>query len=104
MQPAEWRTVEGMIISAAADPVEIQTAAGEVIPFEGRPLSFALEQRFSLKVGDVEILGGYDEAGEFKLGQVTNLGSGKSIRLRDTSGRPHLGRRWSEGLGCIGTT
>ena len=39
------------MVSVADDLVEIKTAAGEVIPFEGRPLSFALEQGFSLEGG-----------------------------------------------------
>ena len=32
VQPAEWRTVEGIVVSVAPDLVEIQTAAGEIIP------------------------------------------------------------------------
>lgn len=88
VQPAEWLTIQGTVISVAEDLVEIRAAAGEVIPFEGRPLSYALEQGFSLKVGDAVALDGFDEDGEFKLGQVTNLGDGASITLRDASGRP----------------
>ena len=84
----EWLTVKGTVVSVADDLVEIKSAAGEVIPFEGRPLSFAQEQGFSLKVGDAVELAGFDENGEFKLGQVTSLGSRTSITLRDASGRP----------------
>ena len=51
VQPTEWLTIQGNVVSVADDLVEIKTAAGEVIPFEGRPLSYALEQGFSLKVG-----------------------------------------------------
>ena len=95
VQPAEWRTVEGTVVSVAADLVEIRTAAGEVIPFEGRPLSYALEQGFGLKVGDAVALDGFDEDGEFKLGRVTS--SGASIVLRDADGRPAWAGRGRQG-------
>lgn len=85
---ADWLVVPGTVSSAADNLVEIETAAGEVIPFEGQPLSFARGQGFSLKVGDKVTLAGYDENGEFKIGKITNLNSGMSITLRDTSGRP----------------
>jgi hypothetical protein len=91
----EWLTMQGEVVSAADDLVEIKAATGEVIPFDGRPLSFAREQGFSLKVGDAVKLDGFDENGEFKIGQVTSLGSGASITLRDASGRPGwAGRGW----------
>ena len=95
VQPAEWRTVEGIVVSVAPDLVEIQTAAGEIIPFEGRPLSYALEQGFGAQVGDAVALDGFDEDGEFKLGRVTS--NGAAIMLRDADGRPGWsgrGRQW----------
>lgn len=88
VQPDEWRTVQGTVMSATDDLVEIRTEAGEVIPFEGQPLRFAIGQGFALQVGDAVTLSGFDEEGEFKLSQVTSLGSGASITLRDASGRP----------------
>ena len=97
VQPDEWRSLQGTVVSVADDLVEIQTTAGEVIPFEGRPLSYALEHGFSLKVGDAVTLAGFDEDGEFKLGQVTSLGNGASITLRDTSGRPGWAGRGRQG-------
>ncbi len=95
VQTDEWRTVQGTVMSAADDLVEIRTAAGEVIPFEGRPLSFALAQGFSLKVGDPVALAGFDEDGEFKIGKVTS--SGASIILRDANGRPGWAGRGQRG-------
>ena len=97
VQPAEWLTIQGNVASVADDLVEINTAAGEVIPFEGRPLSYALEQGFSLEIKDGVTLEGFDEDGEFKIGKVTNLSRGLRITLRDASGRPG----WS-GRGRIG--
>jgi len=95
VQPDEWRTIEGTVVSVASDLVEIETAAGEIIPFEGRPLSFALEQGFRLQLGDAVAVDGFDEDGEFKIGKVTNLDSEASVTLRDASGRPGWsGRGW----------
>jgi hypothetical protein len=93
----DWLAMRGKVVSVADDLVEIQTNAGEVIPFEGRPLSFAAEQGFSLKVGDSVTLDGYRENGEFKIGKVTNLNSGVSIALRDVSGRPGWAGRGRQG-------
>lgn len=97
VQPDEWRIVQGTVISVADDLIEIRTTAGDVIPFEGRPLSFALEQGFGLKVGEAVALSGFDENGEFKLSKVTSLGSGASITLRDASGRPGWAGRGQRG-------
>ena len=95
VQPDAWRTLQGTVVSVADDLVEIRTAAGEVIPFEGRPLSFVLEQGFSLEVGDAVALAGFDEDGEFKISQVTS--NGASITLRDASGRPGWAGRGQRG-------
>jgi len=95
VQPAEWLTIQGNVISVADDVVEIRTTVGEVISFEGRPLSFALEQGFSLEVGDAVALAGFDEDGEFKIGKVTS--NGASITLRDASGRPGWAGRGRRG-------
>jgi hypothetical protein len=93
----DWLAMTGKVVSVADDLVEIETGAGEVIPFEGRPLSFAAEQGFGLKLGDSVTVSGYEENGEFKLGKVTNLNSGVSIALRDASGRPGWAGRGRQG-------
>ena len=66
------------------------------IPSQGRPLSYALEQGFASTIGDAVLLHGFDEDGEFKLGQVDNLTAGASVILRDASGRPG----WAGRGGC----
>ena len=76
------------MISVASDLVEIETAGGAVIPFEGQPLSYALSQGLILKLGDAVTVSGYEENDDFKIGQVTNLSTGASVTLRDASGRP----------------
>jgi len=86
--PQSWLTVTGTVISVASDLVEIETTDGAVLPFEGQPLSYALSQGLILKPGDAVAVSGYEESGEFKIGQVTALGSGASVALRDATGRP----------------
>lgn len=85
---AGWQTVTGTVISVASDLVEIETPDGAVITFEGQPLNYALSQGLILKLDDAVALSGFDEDGEFKIGQVTNLDTGASVALRDASGRP----------------
>lgn len=97
VEPTEWFTIEGVVVSATDDLVEIKTAAGEIIPFEGQPLRYALAQGFTVQAGDAVRLHGFDEAGEFKIGQVTNLSGGATITLRDTSGRPGWSGRGRRG-------
>ena len=86
--PPNWQTATGTVISVASDLVEIETAGGAVIPFEGQPLSYALSQGLILKLGDTVAVSGYEENEEFKIGQVTNLDTGANVMLRDASGRP----------------
>ena len=88
VQPEEWLTLQGTVSSVADDLVEVRTAGGELVPLEGRPLSFAQEQGFSPEEGDEVTLAGFDEDGEFKIGKVTSPSDGVAIMLRDASGRP----------------
>jgi hypothetical protein len=94
---ADWMVVSGTVTSVADDLVEIQTAAGAVIPFEGRPLSFAAEQGFTLEVGEAVTLSGFDENGEFMIGKVTNLHADATVVLRDVNGQPGWAGRGRRG-------
>ena len=93
----DWQVVSGTVTSVADDLVEIQTVAGTVIPFEGRPLSFAAEQGFALAVGDAVTLSGFEENGAFTIGKVTKLSDNSSVTLRDANGRPGWAGRGRQG-------
>lgn len=93
----DWQVISGTVTSVADDLVEIQTVAGAVIPFEGRPLSFAAEQGFALAVGDAVTLSGFEENGAFTIGKVTKLSDNSSVVLRDASGRPGWAGRGRQG-------
>ncbi|MCX6028077.1 MAG: hypothetical protein NT169_02090 [Chloroflexi bacterium] len=97
VQPAEWITLQGAVVSATDDLVEIQTAAGEIIPLEGQPLRFAVQQGTAFSVGDQVEVAGFDEDGEFKIGWVSNLTGGVSVELRDANGRPGWSGRGRQG-------
>jgi RNase P/RNase MRP subunit p29 len=92
----DWLTVTGTVVSATADLVEIETGAGEVIPLEGRPLSFALEQGFTPHEGDEVTLSGFEENGAFTIGKVS-INGGAAVVLRDVSGRPGWAGRGRRG-------
>jgi hypothetical protein len=62
--PQGWLTATGTVVSVASDLVEIETAGGAVIPFEGQPLSYALSQGLILKLGDAVAVSGYEENDE----------------------------------------
>ncbi len=96
-QPQEWMTLKGVVVSATADLIEIETESGAVIPFEGQPLRFALQQGFAARAGDAVSVSGFEENGEFKIGVVTNLTTGKSVTLRDVAGRPGWAGRGRRG-------
>lgn len=96
-QPDEWMNLQGEVISAADDLIEIRAADGTVIPFEGQPLRYALAQGLQLQVGDRVELAGFYEDGEFKIGKVTDLNDQMSITLRDTGGRPGWSGRGRRG-------
>ena len=93
----DWLVVSGTVTSVADDLVEIKTDADAVIPLQGRPLSFAAEQGFTLKVGDPVTLSGFEENGAFTVGKVTNLSDNSSVVLRDANGHPGWAGRGRRG-------
>jgi hypothetical protein len=82
----EWVTVEGTVVEAAE--FAIQTAAGETLQIGLGPSHYREGQGFFLNAGDQVRVSGYWEDGEFKAGEIENLGTGLSITLRDAYGRP----------------
>jgi len=87
-QVDEWLALEGAVVSVDEEALLVQAATGDELLVEGRPWSFALEQGFTARLGDRVTLMAFDEDGELKVGQIANISSGRSIQLRDESGRP----------------
>ncbi|MEJ2736313.1 MAG: hypothetical protein P8189_22555 [Anaerolineae bacterium] len=84
----EWLTLTGTVVSVDSYALTVETTDGREIAMLGRPWLFARESGAVLQVGDQVQLLGFDEAGEFEVGQIANLTTGNSVVLRDESGRP----------------
>jgi len=82
----EWETLHGIVTVADAD-VTLNTASGDVVIGMG-PAHYREEAGFTVNVGDEITVSGYLEDDEFKAGTVENHATGKTIVLRDETGRP----------------
>ncbi|MFN2290619.1 MAG: hypothetical protein ACK2UC_05450 [Anaerolineae bacterium] len=87
-QVDEWVTLSGSIQAVNADEMIVLTRDGQEIVVDGRAWRFAQEQGFTAQVMHSISLTGFYEDGDFEVGQIDDLSTGKSVSLRDTSGRP----------------
>jgi len=82
----EWQTLEGKVTAVDID-MTMETADGTVLVGLGQ--SWYREQAgFTLLVGDEVVVTGFYEDGEFKAGTIENQTTGKTLVLRDETGRP----------------
>jgi hypothetical protein len=72
-------------VAVVGSEIAIQTADGEVTVGLGQA---SYREGFVLEVGDEVMVIGFYEDGEFKAGSVENLSTGRTIVLRDETGRP----------------
>lgn len=98
-QGAQWTTVQGSVVSVDQVAMTVKLADGNQVVVENRPWTFALEQKFSAKVGDQLSLQGFYQNGLFEVGQMKNTTSGVSVQVRDQSGRPGWAGRGNGGNG-----
>jgi hypothetical protein len=84
----EWVTVEGVATSADTAALVVKADGGQEIVMDGRPWRYLLEQGFQVAAGDGLSLVGFYENGSFEAGEITNLGTGQEVLIRDTTGRP----------------
>ena len=94
-----WTVVEGTVVSVNETAMTVQTAKGDQVLVENRPWLFALEQKFSANVGDQITMKGFAENGYFTAAQIQNLTNGKTVQLRDETGRPGWSGRGRGGGG-----
>ncbi len=87
-QALAQETVRGTVVSVDQNVLVVKTAAGAQVTVENRPWLFALESAFTAQVGDQVTLSGYDQNGVFEVARIDNASNGKSVVLRDESGRP----------------
>ena len=81
-----WEELRGTVVEYDHE-MTVATADGEVLVGMGQS-SYVETQGFQASKGDVVIVYGFHEDGEFKAGQVENLTQGKTLVLRDQDGRP----------------
>jgi len=84
----EQVTLYGTVVSISSDLLVVELTDGSLLEVEGRVLSFLNEKGFSLSAGDELKITGFYEGESFEVIQITNDGSGETIRVRDQSGRP----------------
>ncbi len=85
---ADWITVEGVVTAVAQNSLTIETTeAASLVLQLGRP-SFAAEQGVNFAIGDQVRVIGYDNAGQFRAGEIDNLTQGGRLMLLDPNGRP----------------
>jgi len=87
-QVVEGLTLQGTVVSVDNTTLLVQTSNGEQVTVENRPWQYALGANFSAQVGDQVTLTGYYQSGVFEVSQINNLTNGKSVALRDATGRP----------------
>ena len=87
-QVDEWVTLNGTVQTATAAEMIVRTDAGQEILVDGRAWRFAQESGFMAQAGDQVSLTGFYEDGDFEVGQIDDLTSGKTLSLRDENGRP----------------
>jgi len=87
-QVVEELTLQGTVVSVDNTTLLVQTSSGEQVTVENRPWQYALGANFSAQVGDQVTLIGFYQSGVFEVSQINNLTNGKSVVLRDATGRP----------------
>ena len=87
-QVVEGLTLQGTVVSVDNTTLLVQTSSGEQVTVENRPWQYALGANFSAQVSDQVTLTGYSQSGVFEVSQINNLTNGKSVALRDATGRP----------------
>ena len=95
----EWVTVEGTVVTVDEIAMIVQTTTGDQVWVENRPWLYALEQKFSANVGDQIKVKGFADNGYFTAAQLQNLTNGKTVQLRDETGRPGWSGRGRGGGG-----
>lgn len=83
-----WVIETGVVVSVDTNVWVIQLDSGSDLEFEGRMLSYLIQQGFSANIGDSLILTGFYKDEGLEVGQVYNTSSGVEMFVRDDSGYP----------------
>ena len=84
----EWVTLSGVVNSASGDDLVVALGSGGTLELANRIWTFALDSGFIVSPGDKVTMVGFYEDGDFEVAQIKNETTGKSVAVRDDSGRP----------------
>ncbi len=88
VQPDEWITLEGTLMSYQGNMMTIGTDDGQLIAFQtGRP-GFFSSQGVAFQVGDEIVVTGFYQGDRFVAGDILRVATGERVMLRDPNGRP----------------
>jgi len=87
-QVDEWVTLTGTLVSFQGGSMTMTTLAGELVAFQTGQPRFFTEQGVTFNVGDEITVVGFYQDGQFSAGEITQVGTGSRIMLRDPNGRP----------------
>jgi hypothetical protein len=93
----EWVTLQGVVAYVDQNALVTTTGEGGQVTVENRPWQFAQEQGFLAQVGDQVTLTGFYEGSDLEVRQITDSTNGKTVLLRDESGRPGWAGRGRRG-------
>lgn len=89
----QWLTLSGTVESVDSSALVVHTTGGQQIVLENRGWWFAQDQGFTAEDDDEVSVSGFYEGDDFEVGQIDNLTNGKTVTIREESGRP----RWAGG-------
>jgi hypothetical protein len=85
---SEWLTFGGEVVSVDMTSLTLQTDDGQVLSVQLGPEWFWSGQGVSLVPGEHVTVLGFEENGQFQVGQIIPESSGTALQLRDSDGRP----------------
>jgi hypothetical protein len=94
IRAGDWTMAEGTVARVDGHAMLIDTDSHGRLVIEGQSWTYAQSQEFTAQAGDRIAVTGFDEAGEFKTGQLHNKTTGQQVLLRDEAGWPYWSMRY----------
>jgi hypothetical protein len=84
----KWVTRTGQVASITDELWVIELSDGNLLEFEGRMLSYLIQQGFSANIGDTLTMTTFFNNDHYEVGQIHMTISGEEFFVRDENGRP----------------
>jgi hypothetical protein len=85
---SSWVELTGTVTTVEADLLQVKVTDGSLIELSRRAWWFAIDQGFTVEIGDQVELTGFFEGDEFETAMLSNLTKSSSVAIRDENGRP----------------